>query len=276
MLVACRLAGLSALEPYYAGIRARAQCGADAGRPCAGPGRALARVSAGLRGALSARGGAGRHGRCWRRSFAARRSLNCIRPAPPRPLQRPRRLSGERDPGEPRRARDRVRARRAAARLPSRALAEELRSAAADPRWRRLWALRPLAPVDRRRGGHRGRDAGPYARPLSVVVEDGDAAVFIAGDASYTEEAMLAGRIDGVGADEGAERATLAAIRAFAASQPTIYLPAHDPDAARRLAGRRTTQAPPVMRPDGVAESGRAASLDVGAAAHALRAASTG
>jgi hypothetical protein len=29
MLVACRLAGLSALETYYAGVRARAQCGAD-------------------------------------------------------------------------------------------------------------------------------------------------------------------------------------------------------------------------------------------------------
>ena len=27
MLVACRLAGLSALEVYYAGVRARAQCG---------------------------------------------------------------------------------------------------------------------------------------------------------------------------------------------------------------------------------------------------------
>jgi len=27
MLVACRLAGLSALETYYAGVRERAQCG---------------------------------------------------------------------------------------------------------------------------------------------------------------------------------------------------------------------------------------------------------
>ena len=35
---------------------------------------------------------------------------------------------------------------------------------------------------------------------LSVIVEDGDASVFIAGDASYTEEAIPAGRIDGVGA----------------------------------------------------------------------------
>jgi hypothetical protein len=30
MLAACRLAGLSALEGHYAGVRGRAQCGADA------------------------------------------------------------------------------------------------------------------------------------------------------------------------------------------------------------------------------------------------------
>jgi N-acyl homoserine lactone hydrolase len=76
---------------------------------------------------------------------------------------------------------------------------------------------------------------------LSVIVEDGDKAIFIAGDASYSEATMLAGAIDGVSDDEGQAAATLAAIQAFAASTPTIYLPAHDPDAARRLAAGRTT-----------------------------------
>jgi N-acyl homoserine lactone hydrolase len=76
---------------------------------------------------------------------------------------------------------------------------------------------------------------------LSVIVEDADAAVFIAGDASYDEESMLAGQIDGVSANERVASATLSAIRTFAASRPTIYLPAHDPDAAERLAARRTT-----------------------------------
>jgi len=102
---------------------------------------------------------------------------------------------------------------------------------------------------------------------LSVVVEDGDAAIFIAGDASYTEEAMLSGTIDGVGADESAELATLAAIRAFAASRPTIYLPAHDPEAARRLAERRTTQASPPVRSDAVARWERGGALLIGTAA---------
>ena len=79
---------------------------------------------------------------------------------------------------------------------------------------------------------------------FSVIVEDGKGAVFIAGDASYSQSAMLAGMIDGVSPDEGAASSTLAAIRAFAASRPTIYLPAHDPDAARRLAQRRLVSAP--------------------------------
>ena len=62
---------------------------------------------------------------------------------------------------------------------------------------------------------------------LSVIVEDDETAIFLAGDASYSEATMLTGQIDGVGADETALSATLAAIRAFAASRPTIYLPAH-------------------------------------------------
>ncbi len=79
---------------------------------------------------------------------------------------------------------------------------------------------------------------------FSVIVEDGDKTVFIAGDASYSEATMLAGTIDGVSEDESEAAATLGAIRAFAASTPTIYLPAHDPEAAQRLAERRAVGAP--------------------------------
>jgi glyoxylase-like metal-dependent hydrolase (beta-lactamase superfamily II) len=74
---------------------------------------------------------------------------------------------------------------------------------------------------------------------LSVIVEDGDSTVFLAGDTSYTEKAMLVGLIDGVNPDEGNASATLAAVRSFAALRPTVYLPAHDPDASLRLAERR-------------------------------------
>ncbi len=80
---------------------------------------------------------------------------------------------------------------------------------------------------------------GHTADHMSVIVEDDDKAVFIAGDVSYSEETMLAGFIDGVSPDEKAAAATLAAVNAFALSRPIVYLPAHDPEAARRLRERR-------------------------------------
>jgi N-acyl homoserine lactone hydrolase len=74
---------------------------------------------------------------------------------------------------------------------------------------------------------------------LAVIVEDGDHAVFLAGDSSYTEDALLRGVVDGVGPDEAAERLTHERIRAYAAQAPTVYLPTHDPETAARLAERR-------------------------------------
>jgi hypothetical protein len=62
--------------------------------------------------------------------------------------------------------------------------------------------------------------------------------VFLAGDSSYTQELMLRGKVDGVGADEEAERLTHERIRAFAAATPTAYLVAHDPDTGTHLAER--------------------------------------
>jgi glyoxylase-like metal-dependent hydrolase (beta-lactamase superfamily II) len=75
---------------------------------------------------------------------------------------------------------------------------------------------------------------------LAVVVDEGDHAVFLAGDSSYTQDALLRGVVDGVGPDEAAERLTHERIRAYAADTPTVYLPAHDPETAARLAERRT------------------------------------
>jgi N-acyl homoserine lactone hydrolase len=75
---------------------------------------------------------------------------------------------------------------------------------------------------------------------LAVVVQDGDHAVFLAADSSYTQDALLRGVVDGVGPDEAAERLTHERIRAYAAETPSVYLPAHDPETAARLAERRT------------------------------------
>jgi glyoxylase-like metal-dependent hydrolase (beta-lactamase superfamily II) len=79
---------------------------------------------------------------------------------------------------------------------------------------------------------------------IGVLVEDGDHTVFLAGDSSYTQELMLRGKADGVGADEAAERLTHERIRAYAAATPTVYLVAHDPESGVRLEERRVVHPP--------------------------------
>jgi N-acyl homoserine lactone hydrolase len=80
---------------------------------------------------------------------------------------------------------------------------------------------------------------GHTADHLSVVVEDQATTYFLAGDTSYDERLMLAGRIDGVSADDDVAGATLSAIRQLARDRPTVYLPTHDAESVARLASRR-------------------------------------
>jgi len=81
--------------------------------------------------------------------------------------------------------------------------------------------------------------AGHTPGQIAVLVEERDHTVFIGGDSSYTQHAMLRGLVDGVGSDEAAELLTHERIRAYAAETPTVYLVAHDPDTSARLAERR-------------------------------------
>lgn len=74
---------------------------------------------------------------------------------------------------------------------------------------------------------------------VSVVVEDGDASIFLAGDTSYSEQLTLAGRIDGISMNAGVTARTLANIRQFATERPVVYLPTHDPEAGERLKRRQ-------------------------------------
>jgi glyoxylase-like metal-dependent hydrolase (beta-lactamase superfamily II) len=77
---------------------------------------------------------------------------------------------------------------------------------------------------------------------VSVIVVDEGICYALSGDASYTEAAMLAGEVDGVSGDDVSALATLDAFRRMAAERPTVYLPAHDPESATRLANRRFTE----------------------------------
>jgi N-acyl homoserine lactone hydrolase len=59
--------------------------------------------------------------------------------------------------------------------------------------------------------------------------------ILLAGDATYAQPALLAGRIDGIAPSARSARRTLERLRALAAERPTVILPTHDPDAVRRL-----------------------------------------
>jgi N-acyl homoserine lactone hydrolase len=79
---------------------------------------------------------------------------------------------------------------------------------------------------------------GHTADHISVLVQERDLSFFIAGDASYDDRLLL----DGVACDESLAANTLHRIGAFARSQPTVYLPAHDPGSCVRLKARSITR----------------------------------
>lgn len=80
---------------------------------------------------------------------------------------------------------------------------------------------------------------GHTANHLSILVQDGDCALFVAADDSYNQQLMLARRVDGVSPDERISGATLDAIQRFTIAHPTVYLPTHDPQSVVRLLNRR-------------------------------------
>jgi N-acyl homoserine lactone hydrolase len=74
---------------------------------------------------------------------------------------------------------------------------------------------------------------------VSVVVS-GSPSFFLAGDTSYNQGLLLAGKVDGVSPDESVSRGTMSRIVALANERPLVYLPSHDPDAGERLASHST------------------------------------
>jgi N-acyl homoserine lactone hydrolase len=69
---------------------------------------------------------------------------------------------------------------------------------------------------------------------VSVVVGE-NPALFLAGDASYTQDLLLARRVDGISPNPRTAVETIDRILALAREQPLVYLPSHDPHAAMRL-----------------------------------------
>jgi len=72
---------------------------------------------------------------------------------------------------------------------------------------------------------------------LSVLVRVAPS-FFLAGDTSYNESLLRAGKVDGVSPDMALALETGKKILALARAEPLIYLPSHDPDNLVRLAQR--------------------------------------
>lgn len=85
---------------------------------------------------------------------------------------------------------------------------------------------------------------GHSAGHMSVIVEEGDFSIFFAGDTSYTDDLLLAGKTDGVAIDPAAQQDSHQRILAYAEQNPTVYLPSHDPGAAERLQKRSIIDVP--------------------------------
>jgi len=77
---------------------------------------------------------------------------------------------------------------------------------------------------------------GHTAGHVSVVLDHGERRVVFVGDAAYSQDNLLAGRVDGISPRAAIARATMARLATLAAERPTVLLPAHDPGAADRLA----------------------------------------
>ena len=80
---------------------------------------------------------------------------------------------------------------------------------------------------------------GHTANHVSVIIQDENASIFLAGDTSYTQQLMVDSVIDGVSPNAKIARQTLTRIRDYVQTTPTVYLPSHDPKSEERLAKRQ-------------------------------------
>jgi N-acyl homoserine lactone hydrolase len=70
----------------------------------------------------------------------------------------------------------------------------------------------------------------------SVLLRTGDATLLFGGDLVFTERQLLGDGIPGVSYDVAETRRSKQRVVEYARRHPTVFLPAHDPDAPRRLA----------------------------------------
>ena len=74
---------------------------------------------------------------------------------------------------------------------------------------------------------------------VSVIVKTEGLSYFLAGDTSYSEELLLERHPDGVSPDVEVAKQTMTHILSYAAAEPIVYLPTHDPRSAERLKNKQ-------------------------------------
>jgi glyoxylase-like metal-dependent hydrolase (beta-lactamase superfamily II) len=70
---------------------------------------------------------------------------------------------------------------------------------------------------------------------IAIVVVQPDHHVLIGGDTAYDQQQLQDLHVDGVSPSDDVAIATMKTILAHATTSPTVYLPSHDPQSARRL-----------------------------------------
>jgi glyoxylase-like metal-dependent hydrolase (beta-lactamase superfamily II) len=79
---------------------------------------------------------------------------------------------------------------------------------------------------------------------MSVLVDEADRVAMLAGDSAYSQALLVDGSVDGIGPHPTQQKETKRRILQFAAQIPTIFLPTHEWDAARRLEMRENMIVP--------------------------------
>lgn len=74
---------------------------------------------------------------------------------------------------------------------------------------------------------------------VSVVVQDGDDWVFLAGDTTYSQQALVQQQVDGISLHPPTTLHTIQQILGLAHSHHLVYLPSHDPQSGLRLEKRQ-------------------------------------
>lgn len=80
---------------------------------------------------------------------------------------------------------------------------------------------------------------GHSAGHLSVILQENNRSICFAGDASYTQDLLLADALDGVAPNAADMRKSHGQILALAGKLPTVYLPSHEWAALERLQQRQ-------------------------------------